>query len=177
MAMRETAPLPSAPFQPEMVPSSVEKRKDALALLERSMPLAPVVVTEPAGVPPVLEEAERWIASRPQGAPEPTAETQTFVADSRRGGLELEEGAIPVEEAVQGACEVLGLDPLYVANEGKLIAIVAPDSAENVLNAMRNHPLGQNAAEIGEVVGDHPGMVVLRSLIGGERVQLLAAVD
>src|SRR5450631_1755701 len=85
-------------------------------------------------------------------------------------GMMLRERSIPVRESVKGACEVLGLDPLYVANEGKLIAIVRPDMAEAVRQQMREHPLGQDAAIIGEVVADHPGMVLMRTEIGGTRV-------
>jgi hydrogenase expression/formation protein HypE len=70
---------------------------------------------------------------------------------------------------------MLGLDPLYVANEGKLIAVVPPDDAGGVLEAMRRHPLGRHAAVIGEVVADHPGMVLLRSVVGGERVVTMLA--
>jgi hydrogenase expression/formation protein HypE len=65
---------------------------------------------------------------------------------------------------------MLGLDPLYVANEGKLIAVVPAPDADRVLHTMRRHPLGRNAARIGEVVRDHPGLVVMNSVIGGERV-------
>jgi hydrogenase expression/formation protein HypE len=82
----------------------------------------------------------------------------------------LDEAAIPLRPEVRGACEMLGLDPLYVANEGKLIAVVRAEDAERVLAAVRTHPLGQHAALIGEVVAQHPGMVILRSLVGGERV-------
>jgi len=85
-------------------------------------------------------------------------------------GIRLEETRIPVGEAVRGACEILGLDPLYVANEGKFLAIVGPEAAEAVLATMRDHPLGQQAAVIGEVVADHPGRLLLRSRIGGLRV-------
>ena len=85
-------------------------------------------------------------------------------------GIRLEETRIPVGEAVRGACEILGLDPLYVANEGKFLAIVGPEAAEAVLATMRDHPLGQQAAVIGEVVADHPGKLLLRSRIGGLRV-------
>jgi hydrogenase expression/formation protein HypE len=85
-------------------------------------------------------------------------------------GVELREAAIPLRPEVRGACEMLGLDPLYVANEGKLIAVVPPDDADRLLSAMRAHPLGRHAALIGEVVADHPGMVVMYSLVGGERV-------
>jgi hydrogenase expression/formation protein HypE len=90
-------------------------------------------------------------------------------------GVELDEAAVPLRAEVRGACEMLGLDPLYVANEGKLIAVVPPEDAGRVLEAMRAHPLGGNAAHIGEVVADHPGMVILRSRIGGKRVVTLLA--
>jgi hydrogenase expression/formation protein HypE len=85
-------------------------------------------------------------------------------------GIRLEEQAIPVRPEVQAACEILGFDPLYVANEGKVIAIVAPEAADDVLEAMRGHPLGRDAADIGEAVADRPGRVVLRSRVGGMRI-------
>jgi len=84
--------------------------------------------------------------------------------------MRIREAAIPIDEAVQGACELLGLDPLYVANEGRLVAVVPPEAADRVLAAMRQHPAGREAADIGEVTADHPGLVVLRSRAGGERV-------
>ena len=71
---------------------------------------------------------------------------------------------------MRGACEILGLDPLYVANEGKCLLIVARETGETVLAALKAHPLGREAALIGEVVADHPGRVVLRSRIGGQRI-------
>jgi hydrogenase expression/formation protein HypE len=82
----------------------------------------------------------------------------------------LREQSIPVRESVKGACELLGLDPLYVANEGKLLAIVRPEMASAVLRQMQQHPLGADAAIIGEVVTDHPGMVLMKTRIGGTRV-------
>jgi hydrogenase expression/formation protein HypE len=90
-------------------------------------------------------------------------------------GVVLDEATIPLRPEVRGACEMLGLDPLYVANEGKLIAVVPPSDAERVLHVMRGHPLGKNAALIGSVVADHPGMVLMRSLVGGERVVTMLA--
>jgi hydrogenase expression/formation protein HypE len=90
-------------------------------------------------------------------------------------GVELREAAIPLRPEVRGACEMLGLDPLYVANEGKLIAVAPPGDADRLLEAMRAHPLGRHAAVIGEVVADHAGMVVMRSLVGGERVVTMLA--
>jgi hydrogenase expression/formation protein HypE len=90
---------------------------------------------------------------------------------SRRGlGIEVDERAVPVRDAVRGACELLGLDPLHVANEGKLVAFVPADESERALAALRAHPLGRDAARIGRVTAEHPGMVVLRTPIGGERI-------
>jgi hydrogenase expression/formation protein HypE len=85
-------------------------------------------------------------------------------------GIRLIEQSIPVQDEVRAACELLGFDPLYVANEGKCLAIVAPEVADAALAALRAHPLGRHAARIGEVVAEHPGTVVLRSRVGGQRV-------
>jgi hydrogenase expression/formation protein HypE len=97
------------------------------------------------------------------------------LAAASRVGVELHEAAIPFRPEVRAACEMLGLDPLYVANEGKLIALVPPADADRLLAVVRGHPLGKNAALIGEVVADHPGMVTMRSLVGGERVVTMLA--
>jgi hydrogenase expression/formation protein HypE len=92
------------------------------------------------------------------------------IAAKARVGIRLDEERIPVGDAVRGACEILGFDPLYVANEGKCIVIVAPEIADRVLETMRAHPQGAQATRIGEVVGEHPGKVFMRSRIGGLRV-------
>jgi hydrogenase expression/formation protein HypE len=97
------------------------------------------------------------------------------LAAASRVGVKVDEGAVPLRPEVRGACEMLGLDPLYVANEGKLVAVVPPQEAEQALAALRGHPLGRAAAVVGEVVADHPGMVVLKSRVGGERVVALLA--
>ena len=85
-------------------------------------------------------------------------------------GFHLEEEALPVKPGVAAACELLGLDPLYVANEGKLVAVVAPGAAGAVLAAMRNHPLGRDAAVIGKVVADDRRFVQMRTGFGGGRI-------
>jgi hydrogenase expression/formation protein HypE len=90
-------------------------------------------------------------------------------------GIEFEEGKIPVLPAVQAACEMLGMDPLYVANEGKLVAVVPQGEAEAVLEAMRVHLLGENAERIGQVTDEHPRLVAARTGIGGTRVVDLPA--
>jgi hydrogenase expression/formation protein HypE len=90
-------------------------------------------------------------------------------------GMFLSETAIPVRREVSGACEILGLDPLYVANEGKLIAVVPRGDADLLIAVMRAHPRGVDAAIVGEVVDQHPGMVVMRSRVGGDRVVTMLA--
>ena len=85
-------------------------------------------------------------------------------------GMVLDEPAIPVPGPVRAACEMLGLDPYHVANEGKLVAIVPAASAAALVAAMRALPEGAGAAVIGTVVADHPGMVTLRTIVGSERI-------
>jgi hydrogenase expression/formation protein HypE len=94
----------------------------------------------------------------------------TEIAEKARVGIHLDETLIPIDEEVKGACAILGLDPLYVANEGKLLALVPPAEADRILAAMRKHPLGKEAAIIGEVVEDHRGFVMMKTRIGGTRV-------
>jgi hydrogenase expression/formation protein HypE len=89
----------------------------------------------------------------------------------------LEESAVPIRPEVNGACEILGIDPLYVANEGKLVAIVAPEAAAAALAALRSHPLGGEAAVVGEVRAEPPGMVLLETAFGGSRVVDMLAGD
>ncbi len=98
------------------------------------------------------------------------ATTLNEIAKRAGVGMMLREQSIPVRESVKGACEVLGLDPLYVANEGKLLAVVSPEMAQAVLQRMRKHEHGHDAVIIGEVVADHPGMVLMKTEIGGTRV-------
>ena len=98
------------------------------------------------------------------------ASTLNEIAESSQVGIRIDADAIPLTEPVRGACEILGLDPLYVANEGKLIAFVSVRDAEKVLGAMRQHPLGKESEIFGEVVPEHTGTVVMRTSIGGSRV-------
>jgi hydrogenase expression/formation protein HypE len=103
--------------------------------------------------------------------------TLNEIAQQSGVGMRLEESSIPVREEVRGACEMLGLDPLYVANEGKLIAVVAPEAAGPVLDAMRAHPLGVNAQLIGTIVEDHRRLVTMRTPLGTSRVVDMLAGD
>jgi hydrogenase expression/formation protein HypE len=92
------------------------------------------------------------------------------IANRARVGMMLHEDEIPVRETVRGACEMLGLDPLYVANEGKLLAIVSADAAPGVLARMQSHPLGRDSRMIGQILEGPEGMVLMKTSIGGTRV-------
>ena len=92
------------------------------------------------------------------------------IAQAAKVGMLLDEARIPISEEVKGACEILGLDPLYVANEGKLLTILPAAKADRVLAAMHAHPLGQAAAIIGEVTANHAGYVLMKTRVGGTRV-------
>ncbi len=98
------------------------------------------------------------------------AATLVEIASRQKLGMEIDETLVPVRDSVRGACEILGIDPFFVANEGKLVAFVPEEGAAAVLNAMRNHPLGADASLIGSVVEDRRGMVRVRTAIGGERI-------
>jgi len=98
------------------------------------------------------------------------ATTLNELAAQSKVGIRIEEEAIPVRDEVRGACEMLGIDPLYVANEGKLVALVAAEDAEAVLERMRRHRYGTDAAIIGEVRPDHPGRVVMKTTLGASRI-------
>ncbi|MEP7271707.1 MAG: hydrogenase expression/formation protein HypE [Acidobacteriota bacterium] len=91
-------------------------------------------------------------------------------AQSSRVGIRVNESALPVRETVRGACEILGLDPLYLANEGKLVAVVAPEHADALLEAMRSHPAGAQSAIVGDVVEAPSGVVMLNTGFGGGRI-------
>jgi hydrogenase expression/formation protein HypE len=90
-------------------------------------------------------------------------------------GIEIDESTIPLDQQVEGACEILGLDPLYVANEGKVVIAVAPEVADQVLGTLQAHALGRKAAIIGEVTDQHPGRVVLRTSLGARRILAMLA--
>jgi hydrogenase expression/formation protein HypE len=98
------------------------------------------------------------------------AATVNEFAQSSHVGIELYEDKIPIKDDVRGACEVLGIDPLHVANEGKLIASVPKHEAQKVLHVMKSHKYGKDAQIIGEVVNDHPNVVVIITLLGTKRI-------
>jgi hydrogenase expression/formation protein HypE len=111
--------------------------------------------------------ATRWLRDATRGGVGTVCNELARAADIT---VVLEESLLPVQPAVAAACELLGIDPLYVANEGKFVAVVAPDEADAALAALRSHPLGRDAARIGEIRDAPPGIVVLRTPIGGTRI-------
>ncbi len=127
-----------------------------------SAPLSGLVVTLLAAAP-----GTRALKDPTRGG---VATALNEIAEQAGVGIAIDEDRVLVHDAVRGACEILGLDPMHIANEGKLIAIVPPDQAEAALAAMRSHSLGSEAAIIGEVTDEHDGMVVVRTGIGGSRV-------
>jgi hydrogenase expression/formation protein HypE len=98
------------------------------------------------------------------------ATTLNELAAHSEAGIEIDETALPVRDAVRAACELLGLDPLYVANEGKMVSIVAPEAAKTALETLRSHQHGRKAVAIGRVTDAHPGRVVLHTALGARRV-------
>jgi hydrogenase expression/formation protein HypE len=98
------------------------------------------------------------------------ASTLSEIAQASEVGVAIDEPSLPVRPEVQSACELLGLDPVYVANEGKAVFFVAPEAAEQVLAVLRAHPLGTDAARIGRVTAEHKRMLVARTAMGANRV-------
>lgn len=98
------------------------------------------------------------------------ATTLNELARQSKVGITIEEANIPVKEEVKAACELLGLDPIYVANEGKMVAILAPSDADNILAQMKQNDYGRDAAIIGEVSNEHPGKVIMKTKLGPSRI-------
>lgn len=96
--------------------------------------------------------------------------TLNELAKQSKVGIKIDESKIPIRDEVTGACEMLGLDPLYIANEGKLIAIVAPNDSDKILATIKKNRYGGNAVVIGEVITEHPGRVVMKTLLGSSRI-------
>ena len=109
----------------------------------------------------------RWMRDPTRGG---VATVCNELARDTNLGVVLDEASLPIAPAVVGACDLLGIDPLYVANEGKVLAVVAPDEADSALAAMRADPLGANAARIGEIVAEPQAIVVLLTSFGGTRI-------
>ncbi len=96
--------------------------------------------------------------------------TLNEIAEQSSVGIEVDESQVPIKEEVLGACEMLGFDPFHVANEGKLVAVVPDEHAEEILAVLKGHPLGKDAAVIGRVVEEPKGKVLVKTVIGTTRI-------
>jgi hydrogenase expression/formation protein HypE len=156
-----------------LVSGSIGEHGMAVLLARGDLALEADIRSDTASVAGLVEHllhaapGTRWLRDPTRGG---VATVCNELAKDTGLGVVLDEPAIPVLPIVVGACDLLGIDPLYVANEGKVVAVVAPDEAEAALAAMRSHPLGGSAAEIGEVVADPEGIVVLRTTFGSTRI-------
>lgn len=168
----EIDPRSAQPGDAVLVSGEIATHGIAILSVREGLEFETALETDSAWLGPLVDAILQ--VSHPHVLRDPTrggvASTLHEIAVSSQVGIRLEESAIPVRTDVRGACEILGLDPLYVANEGKCLAIVPEADADSALAAMRAQPLGRDAARIGEVVADHAGSVRLRSRIGGERI-------
>jgi hydrogenase expression/formation protein HypE len=145
----------------------------AVMLARGDLALEADIASDSAALHGMVEElmaaapATRWLRDSTRGGVGTVCNELARDADV---AVVLDEPLLPVRPAVAAACELLGIDPLYVANEGKLIAIVPPDQADDALGALRAHPHGGDAVRIGEIHPEPPGIVVLRTAMGGTRI-------
>ena len=145
----------------------------AVMLARGDLAIEADIASDTACLSPLVElliaaaPATRWLRDATRGG---VGTVCNELAQACGLGVLLDEERLPVRPMVNGACELLGIDPLYVANEGKFVAVVAPDEAEAAVAAMRAHPLGQEACIIGEIVEQPQGIVALRTPFGGSRI-------
>jgi hydrogenase expression/formation protein HypE len=168
------APDRARPGDVVLVSGPIGRHGMAIMAAREGLAFEAEIVSDSACLVPLVERLRDRIGAEVHVLRDPTrggvASALNEIAVASGVGVELEEAAIPVPEAVYAACEMLGLDPLYVANEGVLLALVPPGRAAEALEALRSHPLGSGAVRIGAVVAAHAGMVSLSTSMGGSRV-------
>lgn len=157
-----------------LVSGPVGRHGMAIMAVREGIRFEAAIESDTANLAPLVERLRAVDESAIHVLRDPTrggvASALNEIARASKVGMQLTEGSIPIPSMVAAACEMLGLDPLYVANEGIMVAIVREDRADEALRALRDHPLGRHAARIGRVVSDHPELVVLETAIGGTRV-------
>jgi hydrogenase expression/formation protein HypE len=170
----EIAPVRARPGDAVLVSGEIAVHGIAILSVRRGLEFQTAMVSDSAPLHGLVAAALEAAGTHVHVLRDPTrggvSSALNEIATSAGVSIELEERAIPINDAVQGACELLGFDPLYVANEGKCLAIVARSHADRVLEAWRRHPLGARAAIIGEVLAEPRGRLVLRTRIGARRV-------
>lgn len=170
----EISPRLARPGDVVLLSGEIAVHGIAILSVRQGLEFETAIVSDSAPLHGLVEAALKVAGANVHVLRDPTrggvASALNEIAALARVSIEIDERAMPINEAVQGACEILGFDPLYVANEGKCLAIVAPSHAEAVLDAWRRHPLGAKAAIIGELREDSRGGVVLRTRVGARRV-------
>jgi hydrogenase expression/formation protein HypE len=172
-AGRDLSPARIAPGDVVLVSGTIGDHGMAVMLARGDLALDADIVSDTAPLHDLTEcllsaaPSTRWLRDATRGGVGTICNELARAADLT---VVLEEAALPVRPAVAAACELLGIDPLYVANEGKFVAIVAPDQADAALAALRAHPLGRDAVKIGDIREEPPGIVVLLTPIGGTRI-------
>ena len=168
------SPAAAAPGDLVLVSGPIGRHGISIMAVREGIAFETEVRSDTANLAPLVRTLREAAGERVHVLRDPTrggvASALNEIAGSSEVGISLRDGVMPVPRAVRAACEMLGLDPMYVANEGILIAIVDPGAAEIALHAMESLPTGDGAAIVGEVVRDHPGMVVLETDLGGRRV-------
>lgn len=157
-----------------LVSGTIGDHGTAIMLARGELELDADVASDTASVWPLAAALIDAVGSELRVMRDPTrggiATVLNEIAHDADTGMVLDEGAVPVRPAVKGACEILGIDPMYVANEGKLVAVVAPEKAADALAALRATPGGEDAALVGEVAEEPAGMVLVRTAFGGTRI-------
>jgi hydrogenase expression/formation protein HypE len=167
-------PRGGRPGDAVLVSGPIGRHGMAVMAAREGLQLQSTITSDTAALPPLVELLRARVGAAVHALRDPTrggvATALTELAQAAGVGVELDDHALPVPEPVAAACTVLGLDPLYVANEGILLALVAPEAAAEALAALRSHPLGAEATRIGSVVAGHRGLVILKTRMGGSRI-------
>jgi hydrogenase expression/formation protein HypE len=167
-------PGAARPGDAVLVSAPIGRHGMAVMAQREGLGFEPAITSDSTCLVPLVRRLRREVGGAVRALRDPTrgglASALNELAQASGIGVELEGDAVPIPEAVNAACTVLGLDPLYVACEGVLVALVAPERADHALRAMRSDPAGRDAARIGVATADHAGLVVLRTAIGGRRI-------
>jgi hydrogenase expression/formation protein HypE len=167
-------PRGGRPGDAVLVSGPIGRHGMAVMAAREGLRLESTITSDTAALTPLVELLRERVGAAVHALRDPTrggvASALNELAQAAGVGVELEDRALPVPEPVAAACAVLGLDPLYVANEGILLALVSAEASDRALAALHAHPLGAAATRIGSVVAEHRGLVIVRTRIGGSRV-------
>jgi hydrogenase expression/formation protein HypE len=167
-------PRGGRPGDAVLVSGPIGRHGMAVMAAREGLQLASTITSDTAALSPLVERMRDAVGAAVHALRDPTrggvASALNELAQAAGVGVELEDHALPVPEPVAAACAVLGLDPLYVANEGILLALVSAEASDRALAALRAHPLGAGATRIGTVVAEHRGLVILKTRVGGSRI-------